>query len=58
VNVAEHPVNREVVLTTELRVRETVNGVRFKGQALRQGQTVVIDLGTIVIRATVVSIAG
>jgi hypothetical protein len=58
VNVVEHPFNREVILTTELRVRETVNGARFKGQALRQGQTVVIDLGTIVIRATVVSIAG
>lgn len=54
--VAEHPINREVLITTKLRVREAVNGVQFKGQSLRQGQTVVIDLGTIIVRATVVSI--
>lgn len=56
VNVVDHPFNRQVMLTTELRIRETTNGVQFKGQSLRQGQTVVIDLGTIVVRATVVSI--
>jgi len=56
VNIVDHPFNREVMLTTELRVRETVNGAQFKGQSLRQGQTVVVDLGTIIVRATVVSV--
>lgn len=56
--VAEHPFNREVLLTTELRVRQTVNGVQFKGRPLRQGQAVVIDLETIIVRATVVSVSG
>jgi hypothetical protein len=55
-NVADHPIKREVMITTELRVRETANGVQFKGQSLRQGHTVVIDLGTTIVRATVVSI--
>lgn len=56
VNVVDHPINREVMITTELRVRETTTGVQFKGQSLRQGSTVVIDLGTIIVRATVVSV--
>ena len=56
VNVVDHPFNREVLITTDLRVRETINGVHFKGQSLRQGQTVSIDLGTVVVRATVVRV--
>ena len=55
VNVADHPINRDVTITAELRVRETTNGVRFKGQPLRQRSQVVLDLGTITIEATVVS---
>jgi hypothetical protein len=58
VNVVDHPFLREVMLTTALRVRETTTGPRFKGEPLRQGSTVVIDLGTIVIEATVVSVSG
>jgi len=58
VNVVDHPFNREVLITTDLRVRETVNGVHFKGQSLRQGQAVSIDLGTVVVRATVVRVGG
>ncbi|AUV84134.1 hypothetical protein C2R22_21370 (plasmid) [Salinigranum rubrum] len=57
VNVAEHPVNRDVVITMELRMQETRNGVRFKGQSLRQGSTVVFDLGTISIEASVVNVS-
>jgi hypothetical protein len=56
VNVVDHPFNREVLITTELRVRETINDVQFKGQSLRQGQRISIDLGTTIIRATVVRV--
>jgi hypothetical protein len=55
VNVVDHPFNREVTLTAELRVRQTTTGLRFKGQPLRQGSEVVLDLGTVTVRATVVS---
>ncbi|MFA9515730.1 DUF4330 domain-containing protein [Halopenitus sp. H-Gu1] len=56
VNVADHPVDRQVTLTADLRVRETTTGIRFKGNPLRQGSTVVLDLGTVTIEATVVSV--
>jgi hypothetical protein len=56
VNVVDHPFNREVLITIDMRVRETINGVQFKGQSLRQGQTISIDLGTVVVRATVVRV--
>lgn len=58
VNVVDHPYNRKVTLTAELRVRETTSGLTFKGQSIRQGSEVVIDLGTVTIRATVVSVGG
>ncbi len=56
VNVVDHPVDRDVTVTAELRVRETPSGPRFKGEALRQGSTVVLDLGTVTVEATVVSV--
>jgi hypothetical protein len=56
VNVVDHPYLRDVTITTELRVRETTSGVQFKGESLQQGSTVVINLGTITIEATVVSV--
>ncbi|MFC6615206.1 DUF4330 family protein [Halopenitus salinus] len=56
VNVVDHPVNREVTITADLRVRETTTGVRFKGEPLRQGSTVVLDLGTVTVEATVVAV--
>lgn len=56
VTVADHPFNRDVTITAELRVRETTTGIRFKGQSLRQGSTVVIDLRTVIVRATVISV--
>jgi len=31
---------------------------RFKGDVIQQGSTVVIDLGTITVKATVVSVGG
>ncbi|MDQ2072855.1 DUF4330 family protein [Haloarcula sp. NS06] len=56
VNVVDHPYLRDVTITTELRVRETTGGVQFKGESVQQGSTVVINLGTITIEATVVSV--
>ena len=55
VNVVEHPINRDVTITAQLRVRETTSGIRFKGQSIQQQSEVVIDLGTVTIEATVVS---
>jgi hypothetical protein len=51
----DHPVNRDVTLSANLSVRETDSGVTFKGQTLQQGRVVTLDLGTVTIRATVVS---
>ncbi|MFD1597490.1 DUF4330 family protein [Halobellus rarus] len=50
----EHPVNQELLLTAELRVRDTATGTTFKGHTLQQGSTVVLDLGSTTIEATVV----
>ncbi|SDZ98190.1 protein of unknown function [Haloplanus vescus] len=58
VNVVDHPYNRTVTITADLRLRQTTTGLMFKGQSLRQGSTVVIDLGTIIVEATVVNIGG
>ena len=54
VNVAEHPVNRDVTVTADLQLRETPAGLTFKGDQLRQGSTVVLDLGTVTVEAEVV----
>jgi len=56
VNVVDHPYLRDVTITTELGVRETTSGVQFKGKSIQQGSTVVINLGTVTIEATVVSV--
>jgi hypothetical protein len=52
----DHPVEEDVTLTADLRVRETNAGVQFKGAPLRQGRTVTLDLGTVTVEATVVSV--
>jgi hypothetical protein len=52
----EHPVRKDVTMTADLRVRETSAGIRFKGAVLRQGATVVLDLGTVTVEATLVSV--
>lgn len=57
VNIVDHPFNRNVRITAELRVRETTEGVRFKGDSLRQGSRLMLDLGVITVDATVVSIS-
>lgn len=49
----DHPRNVDVTITAELAVRETDTGVRFKGDRLRTGSTVSLDLDTVTVNATV-----
>ncbi|WP_096390939.1 DUF4330 domain-containing protein [Halopenitus persicus] len=56
VNVVDHPVERDVTITADLQVRETSTGLRFKGESIRQGSTVVLDLGAVTVEATVASV--
>ena len=56
VNVVDHPINRDVTITADLQVRETPTGVQFKGEPLRGGTTITLDLGTRIIEAEVVSV--
>ena len=56
VRVVEHPRDRDVTITAELSVRETADGVRFKGESIRIGQDVTLDLGEITVEPTVVRI--
>jgi len=52
----DHPVEEDVTLTADMRVRETDAGVRFKGAPLRRGRTVTLDFGTVTVEATVVEV--
>ena len=56
VNVVDHPINRDVTITADVQVRETPTGVQFKGEPLRAGHTITLDLGTRIIEAEVVSV--
>ncbi|WP_424002620.1 DUF4330 family protein [Haloarcula salina] len=51
----DHPTEQDMTLTATLSVRETDTGVTFKGQTLQQGRVITLDLGTVTIKATVVS---
>ncbi|WP_128905713.1 DUF4330 family protein [Halorubrum amylolyticum] len=57
VNVADHPINRDVTITAQFQVRETATGVLFKGDRLRGGTTVTLDLETRIIEVEVVSVS-
>jgi len=52
----DHPVEEDVTMTADLRVRETNAGVQFKGAPLRRGRTVTLDFGTVTVEATVVEV--
>ncbi|WP_251344431.1 DUF4330 family protein [Haloplanus halophilus] len=56
VAVVDHPVKRDVTLRTELQLRETPSGLAFKGEQIRQGSEVVLNLGTITLEATVIAV--
>lgn len=49
----EHPQNRDVTLSVELRTRDTDTGLRFQGERLREGTTVVLDLDRVLVEGTV-----
>lgn len=51
--VHEDPIDRDVTITAELSVREATTGVRFKGNSLRQGDAVTLDLGVTTITPTI-----
>ena len=51
----EHPTNQDLTITADLAVRETATGLTFKGRTVQQGNTVVLDLGSVTVEATVVS---
>jgi hypothetical protein len=52
----DHPRNRDVYLTVELRVRRTDDGLRFRTRPLREGSTVTLDFATVVADGTVVDV--
>ena len=54
--VFDHPTNRDVTITAQVQVRQTTDGVRVKGQPVRQGEQVTLDLGVTTIRPTVTGI--
>lgn len=56
VYLRDHPLKKTVTITAQLQVRETISGVTFKGESIRPGDTILIDLGTITIRATVTAL--
>jgi hypothetical protein len=52
----EHPVNQDITFEANLSVRETTTGTTFKGNTIQRGSEIVLDLGDVTIRATVVSL--
>lgn len=52
----EHPVNKDVTITAEIRVREAWAGPRFKADEIQQGRTIVLNFGTVAIEAEVVTV--
>jgi hypothetical protein len=55
-SVYDHPYNRDVTITAEVRVRETTTGPQFKGRPIRQQDTITLDLESLTVRGTVVRI--
>jgi len=51
--VQQHPTNRDVSLTVELRTLETESGPRFYGGPLRIGNSIKLDLGTTTVSGTI-----
>ncbi|WP_084509928.1 DUF4330 family protein [Haloplanus natans] len=52
----EHPLNQDLTITAELTLYETPSGVSFKGRTIQQGSRIVLDLGQMTVRVTVVSL--
>jgi hypothetical protein len=56
VNVVDHPINRDVTITADIQVRDTPTGIQFKGEPLRGGTRITLDLGTRIITAEVLRV--
>jgi len=52
----EHPRNKDVYLTVQIRVRRTATGLLFHAQPLQSNTNVVLDLGSVTVRGTVIEI--
>lgn len=53
ITARDHPRLKDVTLRATLSVRQTTAGLKFKGQTIQQGSTVVLDLGSVTIRAQI-----
>ncbi|USZ71507.1 DUF4330 family protein [Natronosalvus halobius] len=49
----DHPRNLDLTLELTLEGRETESGLRFHGEPLREGETIVLDFGTVIVTAEV-----
>jgi len=56
IHLREHPTNKDVRLTVELRTVETDSGIRFHGDSLREGDDVFLDFGTMSVDGTVTTL--
>lgn len=52
----EHPNRKDVTLDAEIRVRQTADGLTFKGRTIQQGSAITLDLGSTTIEAQVVAL--
>ncbi|WP_372479532.1 DUF4330 family protein [Halomicrobium sp. HM KBTZ05] len=52
----DHPTKRDLTIEATLSVRETAAGLTFKGEPLQYDSEIVLDLGDVTVRATVVSL--
>ncbi|EMA47126.1 DUF4330 family protein [Halobiforma nitratireducens] len=52
----EHPRNRDVTLTVELRTQESTSTARFRGEPVRIGSSIVLDFDTLVVEGDVVGV--
>lgn len=54
--IYDHPTKRDVKITADVTVRQTTSGLEFKGEPIRHGSSVILDLGTVTVRGTITSI--
>ncbi|MFC7213485.1 DUF4330 family protein [Saliphagus sp. GCM10025334] len=52
----DHPRNLDLTLELELEGRETESGLRFHGEPLREGETIILDFGTVIVTVEVTDI--
>lgn len=52
----DHPVNEDLKITADLQTRETPTQLRFHGEEIREGDTIVLDLGRMTIQVELIEI--